>query len=107
MARLTDEGIELRRRLCGHLRRLYEEHEFPTKVAMAEHMAIDKGHFSNLYNGQAEVGLDVAWKIHRVFGESMNHLCDDQPEERFMPSRETFLAARATPRTPRRASRSR
>jgi hypothetical protein len=104
MARLTEEGIALRWRLCGHLRRLYEEHDFDTKQAMAERLGVHKSHFGNLYNGVAEIGLDVAWKMHRVFGDSLNHLCDDKPDDRFMVSRDRFLAEHARP-GPRKASR--
>jgi transcriptional regulator with XRE-family HTH domain len=105
MARLTEEGIELRWRLCGHLRRLYEEHHFETRMDMAAKLGIDRGHFSNLYNGVTEIGLDVAWKMHRVFGESLNHLCDTAPPARFLPRRSLFLAQGArAPDRPRRAS---
>jgi transcriptional regulator with XRE-family HTH domain len=102
MANLTEEGIELRRRLCGHLRRLYAEHAFRTKKDMAQKLGVDRGHFSNIYNGVTEIGLDIAWKMHRVFGESLNHLCDDQAPEEFMPPKDGFLSQGAP--TPRRAS---
>jgi hypothetical protein len=52
---------------------------------MASRLGIDPGHFSALYNGKTDIGLDVAVQIHRVFGESLNALCDTNPPAEFYP----------------------
>jgi hypothetical protein len=52
---------------------------------MAERLDMDPGHFSVLYNGKGEIGLDFTVQLHRVFGESLNHLCDDDPDARHYP----------------------
>lgn len=85
MARLTEEGRELRLRLCAHLRRLYAEHRFTTRDAMASKMGMNPGHFSSLFNLKTEIGLDGAVLMHRVFGESLNALCDTDPPAEFYP----------------------
>ncbi len=85
MPRLSAAQRALRLRLSAHLRRLFAEHRFRTQREMATKLDIDPGHFSALYNGQSEVGLDVAMRMHRVFGESLNYLCDDDPPARYFP----------------------
>jgi hypothetical protein len=85
VAKLTPGDEELRLRLCAHLRRLYAKHEFRTQRAMAEKLGIDPGHFSVLFNNREAIGLDVAVKMHRVFGESLDYLCDTPPDARFYP----------------------
>lgn len=85
MAKLTPEQQELRLRLCAHLRRLFDEHKFPTRLAMAEKIGADPGHFSALYNGKTDIGLDIAVQMHRAFGDSLNHLCDDDPRAEYYP----------------------
>jgi hypothetical protein len=85
VAKLTPEQRELRLRLCAHLRRLFEEHRFEYRQDMAAKMGIDPGHFSVLFNGKTDIGLDVAWIVHRTFGESLNALCDTDPPAKFYP----------------------
>ncbi len=85
MAKLTPEDQELRLRLCAHIRRIYAERRFKHRQDMAEKLDMDPGHFSALYNGKAEIGLDFTVQLHRVFGESLNHLCDDDPPASFYP----------------------
>jgi len=99
VAALTPEGRELRLRLCAHLRRLYEERQFKQRQEMARKLDMDPGHFSALYNGKTEIGLDIAVQLHRVFGESLNHLCDDNPDAKYYPpgTRPGFYLPRADP----------
>jgi transcriptional regulator with XRE-family HTH domain len=110
MAKLAPEQQELRLRLCAHLRRIYAEHKFKQRQEMAEKLGTNEGHFSALFNGKTVIGLDVAVKLHRVFGESLNFLCDDDPAEKYYPpgthpglffaKNQLPVAAETTPRYP-------
>jgi hypothetical protein len=108
VAKLTPEQRELRLRLCAHLRRLFEEHHFATRQEMAERLHIDPGHFSALYNGKTDIGLDVAVQMHRAFGEALNALCDTDPPARFYPPGThpgVFFGGDASQHPPRAAER--
>src|SRR6478672_490340 len=85
MARLSTEQIVLRRRIAGHVRRLLEKHDFVTQADMAKRLGIDQGHLSNILNGKGVVGLDLVWRLHTVFRESLDYLCDTDPPAKYLP----------------------
>lgn len=81
----TRESVDMKTRLrmAGNLRRLYDERRFPSVRAMAARIGV---HWTTLYKymrGEQTIGMDVALKVHRALGVSLDWFVDEDPPEKY------------------------
>jgi len=83
-----DKGARLN--LAAHLRRIKRQRGIRSAKALAEKLGVSPNTMPKYLKGLRDIGLDLAIRMHRVFGVSLDTLVDERTDDRWY----TYVASR-------------